>query len=295
MEIPHRPLEQNNNTGNPYYVPLPAAEQQTQQSEITSPASAPAPEVAPSPESTQVQAPSEHRPVAYTVDRPQEPQAPVSDVPSTSNGSKHEWRKLDVHKLKWPMVNPFVIVDGITLMRDFDAVEGAAVAKVSPLTAREGVDAATAREFTLVSDRISNHLRPPKSNGSVRQGQALIVPFDTERALAHSGKRWARSIPTDETILNRAIGVLYTGILRSPKGETDQILCEATYFQRRPELQKSHEGYVLRSHGPSQVVEGLADALDLKTADPQAVSRALAARAIRHAYPDGIEQDSRRQ
>jgi hypothetical protein len=259
---PNRELE----SGNSGQLWLPPSDLQVPatQAEITSPA----------PPSDRETA---REPVVYTTDRPIAPNEsePADenlnpDVRPTPGESPVEvqdealaafgygyalWHPVNFTELHHTDIAPFTVVRGVASIRDFDAVEKAVVASLSPLTAHRGEQAALNAEHIIAADRVSNHLRPGAASGRLQDGHAVILPFDAERAIAH-GKRFANSLPLESPDA-KAVGVVYTGVLKSSKGTIGRVILESTYFPRRLSLLTTYDGYLRRSLGREDVIKDL--------------------------------------
>jgi hypothetical protein len=281
MERPHQPIE-NAQTGNGApYIPSSVYNPSEPQNEITSPAVTAEGVLPPV---------REHKPVAHATDRPAEP----TDRPPAEHGHDVQLRTVSVKDFRWNHVEPFTVVDDISTMRGFDDVERAIAESINPTVMTKLSQGAVESERSIGRDRISNHLRPAKTNASLRDGQAIIVPFDAERAIAHDG-RTRRSFPLEPALAEKAVGVVYTGELRSSRGYLGRLLLEATYYPRKidfPSRQVSNMsyGYVLRTIGREDIIKELEEVAKSQTEDSIAYARKVANYALRRVFKGGLPE-----
>ena len=243
---------------------------------------------------------SETRPVAYATDRPVQPTTDApQEVFEPTEAAEPVWQTIPFRELDWQQgLRPFTVISGITTMHDFNAVERTVVGVVSSQTPDHGLDGAFSREAQIGRDLISNHLRPKGYVGTINNGQVLIVPFDEETMLGQNKyHRGGRPKPPTEEALQHSYGVVYTGLLRSAKGDTGQLLLQASYFPRAPraafiknedDYDVNHDGYVHRTIGSHDVIKGLAEAIKEQRRDSAAIARVVTSNALQHPIVNAV-------
>ena len=198
-------------------------------------------------------------------------------------------------------IRPFTIIGGIKKLNDFNTVERAIVHALVPpdqrfaaLFTRATPDEAVASEPAIASDRIVNYLRPRKFVGTLLEGQVQLVPFDVERAMAHSPTlnhtMW-RQLAKDPTPFP-GVGALFTGILRSSTGKLGQLNVEATYFVRRSNPNAANNalhGRIGRTVGNTEVIGGIEEELERRYVESRQRALQVARYAITHTYSGGFE------
>jgi hypothetical protein len=207
------------------------------------------------------------------------------------------WRMVEYDQLGQVAIEPGLIINGVQMIRYYDNVEDEVVYSVSPFIGHATRAEVLAAENHIATDRISNHLRPKTRRtefvGSLLNGQAIILPLDTERV---PPRHLARSVSwSGEGVEKReGMNVLYTGLLRSSRGKVGQLSVEASYVSRSTtRAWETSYGHLLRGIKILPAMENTEATLDKQYSDSVKNARRIAWFAIKRAYGSGFGTNRR--
>jgi hypothetical protein len=204
------------------------------------------------------------------------------------------WGIADAKDIGHIDILPFSVVHGMASLRDVDRFETELLAYLSPMD-REDKEAILLQESRIATDHISNHLRLRGRNDSLRPGQniATILPFDSERTVAHR-QELARTFgrgPMDESIAAQFAGfnVLYSGLMRSSAGTINQLHVEATYYKyTNPSAsirgRNQIYGHIVRTVSKAELITPANPELVAQKEMSIELARSLAINGLRHIY-----------
>ena len=212
-----------------------------------------------------------------------------------------DWKLIPFEEIKSQSLKPFQVITDIPTMTAFNAVEeriGHAIIDPylsSKQLSRTKDDRFRLRMSKIMSDTISNYVRPKGFHGSLLNSRAIILPFAPERALKYkSTVRRALENPDDLNETTPGLSVIYTGDLRSSGGITASVLLEAIYFDRQigdrkhsPSRAYAAASHLLRALGPATTVNEASAAIGQGIARSQENAASLARFSLRHVYGAG--------
>jgi len=195
-------------------------------------------------------------------------------------------------------LQPFQVVTDVPRISGFKTIEErACIAVLRPYYSPQVEDKVIfGREGRIYGDRITQHLRPSRFNGTLTQGYAAVLPFDASRAAeldTTARGRVERGKLSDET---PGLTMVYGGKLYSSRrGFISELFLESMVYLERPiTLYRSgssgsrSENYLRRVIGPETFIERAAEAAVISEEESVANALKRARFALTHIYPGGL-------
>lgn len=159
-----------------------------------------------------------------------DPSLPLS-ITRDSEFAAANWQTISFADITPALLRPYQIIQDVPRLSAYQQLERMVTAAVRLPTQWQGADAEWASrmmayEPKILESPITSVLRIRRFQGSLREGRAIVLPFELSLALEHLGRNNPRRWAVDN---RRGFTVVYHGLLHTGGKKLGEMVLDTTY------------------------------------------------------------------